>query len=194
VRLVAVLAISLCACGAKPVDRAATCAEAGRNSVDVMLKAARARLEDSRIPADARAQITERTDALDKLAPRQKALVANRCIDDAWPAPIVGCYARAVSLDDVRACRAKLSPAQAEKLQHDELALVAGPPVPAGLAPTPMAPRDPRLVHLLTERNELMKQLASGSDAGAAELRAKIDALSIEIKKLEDAAASVLPN
>jgi chorismate mutase len=194
VRLVVVLAVALCACRAKPVDHAAACADAGRNSVDVMLKAARARLDDPRIPADARAQITERTETLDRLAPRQKALVMNRCIDDAWPAPIVSCYMRAVSLDDVRACRAKLSPAQAEKLQHDELALVAGPPVPAGLTPTPMAPRDPRLVQLLTERNELMKQLASGSDEAGAELRAKIDALGIEIKKLEDAAASPLPN
>jgi hypothetical protein len=191
VRLVVALIVFLSACSAKPVDRAKACGEAGRNSVDVMVKAARARLDDPRIPADARAQITSRTETLDALAPRQKAVVTNRCLDDAWPSAVIGCYTRAVSLDEVRACRAQLSTEQASALQRDELALAAGPHVPAGLAPTPLAPRDPRLVQLLTERNELMKQLASGSDAGSAELRAKIDALSVEIKKLENAAASV---
>jgi hypothetical protein len=178
------------ACGGKPVDRAKACAEAGSASVDVMVTAARGRLDDPRIPADARAQIGVRTEELEALAPRQKAVVTNRCIDDVWPTSVVSCYTRAVSLDEVRACRAQLSTEQADKLQRDELALAAGPPVPAGLAATPMAPRDPRLVQLLTERNDLMKQLASGSDADGAALRTKIDALSAQIKQLEDAAAA----
>jgi hypothetical protein len=155
-----------------------------------MVKAARARLDDPRIPADARAQITERTGMLETLAPRQKAVVTNRCVDDAWSAAVVTCFTRAVSLDEVRACRAQLTAEQGDKLQHDELALAAGPLAPSGLAPAPMAPRDPQLVELLTERNELMKRLASGSDADSAELHAKIDALSAQIKQLEDAAAA----
>lgn len=190
--VVALLALPFVACSKPPVDHTKACAEAGKNGVDVMIKTARARLDDPRIPTDARAQITESIEMLERLAPRQKAVLTNRCIDDKWETTIVTCITRAVSLDEVRACRAQLTQTQADQLQRDELALSAGPPVPAGLSPTPLAPRDPRLVQLLTERNELMKQLASGSDSDAAALRAKIDALSTEIKKLEEAAAPPL--
>lgn len=182
------LALLLAACGKPPVDHTKACAEAGKNGVDVMVKAARGRLDDPRIPVDARAQITESIERLETLAPRQKAVLTNRCIDDTWPTTVVACYTRAVSLDEVRACRSQLSSEQQASLQRDELALAAGPLAPAGLA-GPLAPQDPRLVQLLHDRNELMKRLASGSDAEGAELRAKIDELSAEIKRLEDVAA-----
>lgn len=188
VRLVVGLALLLAACGKPPVDHKKACAEAGTNGVEVMVNAARSRLDDPRIPVDARAQITQSVERLDALAPRQKAVLTNRCVDDKWPTTVVACYTRAVSLDEVRACRGQLSPEQASALQKDELALAAGPLAPAGLA-GPMAPQDPRLVQLLHDRNELMKRLASGSDADGAELRAKIEELSGEIKRLEDVAA-----
>lgn len=183
------LALPLAACGTPPLDHTKACAEASKNGVDVTVKAARGRLDDPRIPVDARAQITESIERLEALASRQQAMLTSRCIDDKWPTAIVTCYKRAVSLDAVRSCRAQLSSDQQASLQHDELALAAGPLVPAGLAATPLAPRDPRLVQLLTERNELMKRLATGSGADDAELRAKLDELSAEIKRLEDVAA-----
>lgn len=189
-RLVVAVALSLsfvAACRKPAADPAKACRDAGAHGVDVMVQAARTRLDDPRIPADARSQITESIETLERLAPRQKAVLTNRCIDDKWAANVVACFTRAVSLDDVRACRTQLSSAQASALQRDELALASEPLVPAGLASTPLAPRDPRLVQLLTERNELMKQLAAGSDADGAGLREKIDALSVEIKRIEAA-------
>lgn len=187
-RLVVALALLLAGCGKAPVDHTKACAEAGRNSVDVMVTAARGRLDDLRIAVDARAQISESIERLETLAPRQKAVLTNRCIDDKWPTKVVACYTRGGSLDEIRACRTQLTSQQQASLQRDELALAAGPLAPAGLA-GPMAPQDPRVVQLLHDRNELMKRLASGSDADSAALRAKIEELSAEIKRLEDVAA-----
>lgn len=186
VRLVAALAL-LAACGGeKRTDPKAACTEAARVAVDAMLKQARSRLDEAGLPDAARAQVVDRTQRFEAMAPRQRAVLANRCIDDTWAAAVVRCYAAATSLDDTRACRSQLTAEQAAALQRDELELLVERPGPAGLSPPGAgAVRDPKLVQLLQERNELMKQLAAGSATNEAELKKRIDTISLEIRELE---------
>lgn len=170
----AVVLVAVAACGKSGPDRNQQCRTAARDAVGALTKNAHAHATDTKLLPDERASIEARNTALDAVAPRFEAILANHCIDDKWPAPVVDCYRAAQSFDALRACRDQL-PAEAQtKLQTDELNLVAGDGAqqPMGLAPEP-----PRAPMTQAERDAAVAE-ANALAAQMKELGAKINVAS----------------
>lgn len=179
------------ACGdAKPAGVSPTaCAEAATHSVDAMLAQARGRRAGSGQGLDdARPRISEGVARLETLAPRLEALLTNRCVEDAWSAAAVACFARATSYEAVRACRAELSPDQQSRLTRAELDLTTEQPgLPGfGASAPPPPPLDPRLEQLRHRVNDALKEVASATtDAERAAARARLEVLLAERARIE---------
>ena len=101
------------------------CDEAAQHAVDGLIKRAKDR-GSGQLPDDVRAAIAERTQQLEQLAPRLRAVITNRCVDDKWPADVIACYAAVTSMDELRTCRGKLPAEPQAKVQKEELDLFAG--------------------------------------------------------------------
>lgn len=157
--VVALLLASVLACGNKSTSATTKCADAAQKGVDAMVARARERAQSAQLPADVRAKIDERTKKLEELAPRLRAVITNRCVDDKWPADVIDCYAKVTSIDESRACRAKLSAEQQAKVQKDELDLFSGAQGPPGFG-SASVPSSPDIAKLETELRELNGKLA----------------------------------
>jgi hypothetical protein len=173
VRLVAALALVVLSCGGKR-EPTTSCADAAQRGVDGLVKRAH----------------DQHNDKLDAVAPRLRALIANRCADDKWPAAAIACYTTIASMEQMRACRAKLSPTQQATLDRDEMDLFAGMSGPPGFGSA--APATSALVQALEDEvrrlNETLaadqKQLAAAAtDEQRADARAAI--LATQQKMLE---------
>lgn len=196
-RLVIAVAFAL-GCNRHSTTPANQCAEAARQGVGALVERAHVRIAAAQLPPDIRAKMDERTKQLDALAPRLRAVIANHCIDDKWPADVIACYAKATSLDELRACRGHLAPDEQAKLQREELELFAGAAsVPGftaasvpGFATVSPAPASPVVARLEAEQRELNTKLAeavkqlegSTSDADRAAARATVQALQSEMQ------------
>src|SRR5512143_2917818 len=168
VRLVAhvALAVALAGCGKQHVDDVRTrCADAAKKGVAAMLQRQRARLATAPLPDDIRATMEERTKQLELIAPRLEAVFVNHCVDDRWPTAVIDCYAKAAGIDDQRTCRQLLPPDAQQKLQADEMNLVAGvldPPIFMGSAgPGAIGPKPTQAEHdaAVAEANKLADDL-----------------------------------
>lgn len=162
----ALLAASLAGCGKRGTDATTHCAEAAGHQVDALL---------------ARPHAAK----LDEIAPRLRALIANRCVDDRWPAEAIECTAKAASMDDVRACRAKLTADQRSKVQADELELYAATGGPPGFGSAAPLATSPEIEKLQGELRELNTQLADavkkGDQAAVRDLQAKMTELDAKL-------------
>ena len=166
----AAIAVALVGCGKHRVEDVGTrCADAAKKGVAAMLQRQRARLASAPLPDDIRATMEERTKQLELLAPRLEAVFANHCVDDRWPAAVIDCYAKAAGIDAQRTCRQLLPPDAQQKVQADEMNLVAGaldPPSFAGSATDPgtldpNAPKPTQADHdaAVAEANKLAEDL-----------------------------------
>jgi hypothetical protein len=176
VRLVvaALFAASLAGCGKRGTDATAHCADAAHHQVDALL---------------ARPHAAK----LDEIAPRLRALIANRCADDTWPAEAIDCTAKAASMDDVRACRAKLTADQRSKIQADELELytdASGPPGFGSAAPPPASPEIEKLQAELRDLNTQLADAVKKGDQGAIrDLQAKMADINAKLSAARSAPA-----
>jgi len=173
VRLViALLLASTLACGNKSASATSRCAEAAQKGVDAMVARAHERANSAQLPADVRAKIEERTKQLEATAPRLRAVITNRCVDDKWPAAVIDCYAKVTSMDESRACRATLSPEQQAKVQKEELDLFAGAMGPPGFGSgrVPSSPEIARLEAELREQNAKLAAAAKKLEAATTEV------------------------
>jgi hypothetical protein len=153
VRLVIAIALAASGCGNKTARSAPSCEQAATLAIDGMTKHMRGLVEHA--PPDTRVDTERRMRALESVAPRLRAVIANHCVDDKWPSAVIECYAKATHTDDMRGCRDKLSPEMQAKLQKDELDLMAdvnGPPA-FGKGTTPTSPEIRRLQGELRELN-----------------------------------------
>jgi hypothetical protein len=182
VRLVtAALAIALTACGNKSENATASCAAAAQTSIDAMVKRARERVTSAQLPPEVRMRLEERTVKLEQMAPRLEAVITNRCVDDKWPADVIACYGKASSMDELRACRGKLSPDQQAKVQREELDLFASAGGPPGFGPqgaaaaAAAAAASPDVTRYETEVRRLNERLA--------EAQKKIDAATNDVDR-----------
>lgn len=158
-RLVIVLVVAL-GCGKRADTATSKCAEAAQQGVDAMVARAKDRLAKAPLPPDVRTKMEERTHKLEELAPRLRAVLTNRCVDDKWPAEVISCHAKASTMDEVRKCRAQLSPEQLARVQREELDLMAGAMGPPGFGSAALAPRTPEVAQLEDELRQLNTQLA----------------------------------
>ncbi len=176
------------------------CAEAVQQGIDAMVKRAHDRIANAQLPADVRANLEERTKQLDALAPRLRAVIANRCVDDKWPGEVIACYAKVTSMDEARACRAKLSPEQQATVQRDEVELMTseGGPPGFGSAAAVMSPEATRLQQELRTLNASLvdatkRYTDAKTDAERAAAKATLDQIEQEMRelnaKLDDARA-----
>lgn len=145
---IALLGASLLATSAckQRKDPGSACEAAARNGVDAMIKQSRARVDDAQLPDDIKKQIVDRQKRVEDAGSRMRAVFASHCVDDKWAPEVVTCFVSGKTLDEVRACRAKLTPAQHAALQTAELELLAGGEVTQALPPTVAPGTDPRLV------------------------------------------------
>lgn len=103
--LIAVLALAGCS---KKSGGSSDCAAAVDKGVQTMMNAGL-----DRMPEDQKAAMqAQMKDTGDKL----KDIFTKHCVDDKWSAEVLDCYAKATSQPDIRSCRNKLPPEQAEKL------------------------------------------------------------------------------
>ena len=97
-----------------------SCAGAVSKGVDTMMAAGQKRMESmpGGMPADIKAK-------MDEASAKLKTVIANRCTEDKWSAEIIDCYNKAATREDLKACRAKLPPEQASKLQSEEMQVMS---------------------------------------------------------------------
>ncbi len=169
-------------CGKHEAGRTAmSCDEAARRAVDGLVKRTHDRLAGAKLPDDVRASMEERAAKLDAMAPRLRAVIANRCADDRWPPAVIECHAKVTTMDEVRACRAHLSKDQQANVQRDELDLLAGAQGLPGFGAAPQV-RSPEVARLEQEVRRLNSELADAQrdlegardDAERASARAEV--------------------
>jgi hypothetical protein len=157
-----VLALALVACGRKADDPRRACADAANKGVDAMIRRANDRLTTAKLPDDVRATMMERTSKLGELAPRLKAVFANRCVDDKWPREVIDCYGKASSVDEMRSCRGKLPGDSATRLMKDEMDLMAGAMAPPSMAAVgPKGPVDPAQIEAANKLAEELRAVGA---------------------------------
>ncbi|HEY5949653.1 MAG TPA: hypothetical protein VIV40_29365 [Kofleriaceae bacterium] len=161
-RLVIAVAVLAIGCGNKAENATTKCAQAAQQGVDALVKRAHDRLATAQLPPDVRTKMEERTKKLDELVPRLRALLTNRCVDDKWPVAVIDCYAKITSMDELRACRSKLSPEQQAKVQKEELDLMAGAMGPPGFG-SAAPPTSPEISKLEAELRQLNTQLGDAT-------------------------------
>ena len=167
----AVVVLAIAACGKAAPDRKQQCKTAARDAVAALIKNASMHAADTTLLPEERASVETRNKALEAIAPRFEAILANHCIDDKWPVVVIDCYRVAQSFDALRACRDQL-PAEAQtKLQTDELALVAGD---RAAQPPDLSPEPPRAPMTHAERDAAVAE-ANALAAQMKELGAKIN-------------------
>jgi len=169
---IAIAACALaCACGNKQADRLPQqCADAVGVGIGTMVQRAQLRIATSQLPDDVRAKMSERSQQLDALAPRLRAVLTNRCVEDRWKHDVIDCYAKITTMEDMRHCRGQLPPEHQAKLQREELDLMAGNTGPPGFGSSAVpAGATPEIAKL------------------EAELRATNDRLNAAVKALADA-------
>jgi hypothetical protein len=195
-RLVTRIALALgvaLGCGNKTASPTTKCDDAARLTVSAMVKRANDRLATAPMPPNVRATIEERTKKLEELAPRLRAVVTNRCVDDKWSAAVIACYAKVTSVDEERACRDKLSVEQQAKLQKDELDLFADALGPPGFAAqgSASAATSPEVRRLEAEVRQLNTRLGEASKKVAdAPSDADRQAAQAELQRLQEALAA----
>jgi hypothetical protein len=179
VRLVAALALLALGCGNQAAPT--SCADAAKRGVDGLLKRAH----------------EQHNDKLDAVAPRLRALIENRCTDDRWPAAVIDCYAVIASMEDMRACRAKLAPAHQARLEHEELDLFAGGSGPPGFgsaapATSPEVKRLEATVRSLNSKlaEETKQQAVAASDAEREAARSAVVRTQQALRVANDALAA----
>jgi hypothetical protein len=123
-----ILVVTMCAlavagtigCGNKDKGGAAAsggaCADAVGKGVDAMMAAGAKRMEAS---GGAPAEMKEAGN-------KMKQAMTTRCTEDKWSADVLDCYSKAASREDLKACREKLPPEQASKLQAEMMQVMAG--------------------------------------------------------------------
>lgn len=186
-RLVVLAALVALGCG-KRSEKPITCADAARAGVDAMVQGAKERIASAQVPAEARDAMDERTRQLDALAPRLRAVITHRCVDDDWRADAIACFAKVKSMDDMRACRDKLAPDQQAKLQAEELDLyAAGPAAPPGFTShAPALPPSEETVKLEEDMRALNTKLGEAAQqAAAASSPAEREAAQAIVKELQ---------
>lgn len=169
------LVAALAGCGKRGGNETAQCGAAAQHQVDALLARPHAA-------------------TLDEIAPRLRALIANRCVDDKWAADAIQCTAKVLTMDDVRACRAKLTPDQRTKMQADELDLYAGTSGPPGFGSAAPPAVTPEIEKLQGELRDLNTQLADAvkknDQAAIRDVQAKMAAVN---DKLAAARARTAP-
>lgn len=172
-RLVVIAALVALGCG-KRSEKPITCADAARAGVDAMLKGATA----------------ERT-KLEGVAPRLRADFTRRCVDEDWRADVIVCFAKVKSMDEVRACKGKLAPAQQAKLPGEDLELEleiepAAPTAPSGTTPHASPPPSEETVKLQEDLRALDTKLGEATvQAAAASSPAEREAAQAIVKELQ---------
>lgn len=113
-------AVAAVGAGCSKKGGAGDCAGAVSKGVDTMMAAGQKRMESmpGGMPADIKAKMDEASGKL-------KTVIANRCTEDKWSAEIIDCYNKAATREDLKACRAKLPPEQASKLQSEEMQVMS---------------------------------------------------------------------
>lgn len=170
-----------------------------------MLQRQHARLATAPLPDDIRATMEERTKQLELIAPRLEAVFANHCVDDKWPTAVIDCYAKAAGIDEQRTCRQLLPPDAQQKVQTDEMNLVAGALDPKSFAGSAdqaaLGPKPTQAEHdaAVAEANKLAEDLkalgakindatgrvaAAQSDADRAAAKAELDELTKQADEL----------
>jgi hypothetical protein len=199
-RLIVTCAL-LAGCGKQRGTDAETCATAAAKGVDALIVLARERAATAGLPDEIRRATEDRTERFERTAPRLKAVITTRCVDDKWSAEVVRCHAAIGTPDDQRACRAQLTADQQARLQRDELDLMAdtlGPPsfggsVPRGPFRLDGTPEESELRRLeadllaaLERRNQVLaRQQAAASDEERAAAKAEFDTMTLEIDELQ---------
>lgn len=202
VRLAVVL-IAVAACGKSGPDRNQQCRTAAREAIGALTKDAHAHAADPSLLAEERASVETRNKALDAIAPRFEAILANHCIDDKWSTAVIDCYRTSPSFDALRACGEQLPADAQQRLQTELLALLGGEQAPAqpGLAPElPRAPmtraeRDAAVVEanaLAAQMKELGAKIndasqrlsAATTDVDRAQAKTELDALTKQADEL----------
>jgi len=181
-RLVVAIAAALLGCGNKSSDATSKCSAAAQQGVDAMVKRAHERI--AMAPADMRADTEQRTQQLDALAPRLRALIANRCVDDKWSAAVIDCYANVTEMDGLRDCRGKLPAEQQARMQKEELDLFAGALGPAGFGSAAPA-TSPEVAKLESELRRLNAALADAAKNGR-----PVDQIQREMQDVNDKLAA----
>jgi hypothetical protein len=200
VRLVAcvALAAALAGCGKRGNQATAQCAEAAQKGVDAMVALTKERLAKAQLPPEVRAKMEERTKKLEELAPRLRAVITNRCVDDKWPAEVIECTGKVTTMDDVRTCRAKLTPEQQAKVQKEEMDLYAGAMGPPGFGSASPPAATPDMQKLLAELRELNKQLADAvkrdDKAAITDLQTKMTEINAKLAQLRSQAGASAAN
>lgn len=170
----ALVAASLAGCGKRGADPTTHCADAAQHQVDALLAHPHAA-------------------KLDEIAPRLRALIANRCADDRWPAAAIECTAKAASMDDVRACREKLTPDQRSKMQAAELDLyteTSGPPGFGSAAPPATSPEIEKLQGELRDLNtQLADAVKKGDQAALRDVQTKMAEINAKLAAARSPAA-----
>lgn len=192
---IALLGASLVAASAcrQRKDPGGACDAAARNGVDAMIKQSRARIEDAQLPDDIKKQIVDRQKRVEDAGARMRAVFASRCVDDKWAPDVVSCFVTGTTLDEMRACRTKLTPAQHAALQTAELELLAGgevtPPVAASTelpVRSGVGSADPRLAMIERAIADAQEAVAKATDdSERQQAREQLLALEAERKVLE---------
>ncbi|HEX5062552.1 MAG TPA: hypothetical protein VFV99_24435 [Kofleriaceae bacterium] len=199
--VIALVLASAFACGKKSPSATSQCADVAQKGVDAMVARAHERAASAQLPADIRAKIEERTKQLDALAPRLRAVITNRCVDDKWPAEVIECYGKVTSMEESRACRAKLSPEQQAKVQKEELDLYAGAMGPPGFG-SAHVPTSPEITKLEAELRDENAKLAAAAkklegattDADRAATKAEMQSLQQQMQATNDELAKARAN
>jgi hypothetical protein len=190
------LVLVLAACGSKKTPTEA-CAEAAKHGVDTMIAQARGRIAGAELPDDVKARVMERQQKLENAGTKMRAVFTNRCVDDKWSTAALGCFNKAASLDEMRACRKQLSPEQQAKLQRDELDLLAGNTGPQNFGGAQSDPlsgvaADPRIAMIDSAIADAKKAVADAkTDADRVTAESQLAALEAEKKTLQAQVATI---
>jgi hypothetical protein len=109
--VLASLASLLFAGCSKKSSGSADCASAVDKGVQAMMAGG---LEHA--PEDQKAAMQAQ---MKEVGDKLKDILTRHCVEDKWPAEVVDCYNKAASQPEIRACRSKLPPDQAEKVGAD---------------------------------------------------------------------------
>jgi hypothetical protein len=156
----AVALVAIAACGKSGPDRNQQCKIAARDAIAALIKDAHSQ---TAVLPEERASVEARNKALDAIAPRFEAILANHCIDDKWSSQVIDCYRTAPTFDALRACGDQLPTDAQRKLQTELLALLGGEEAaaPPGFAPEPARPPMTQAEHdaAVAEANALATQM-----------------------------------